>query len=151
MLVRDILKLKGAAVNAIGPADTIGALCTLLREKRVGAAIVSGNGRSIDGVITERDITYGLAVHGAALHAMPVSDLMTKAVITCTPGDRVAIVGSTMLSRKIRHMPVEDNGIAVGMVSIRDVLNMRVVGLQQETAGLRMNAKEPDHALQDRD
>jgi CBS domain-containing protein len=151
MNVRDILALKGAVVNVIGPADTIGDLCKLLREKRVGAAIVSGNGRTIEGVITERDVTYGLAVHGAQLHAMPVSQLMTKTVITCTPHDRVAIVGSTMLSRKIRHMPVEDNGVAVGMVSIRDVLNMRVVGLQQEAAGLRMSVQQPEHAAQDRE
>ena len=151
MNVREILALKGGVVNAIGPAETIEALCKLLRKQRVGAAIVSSDSRKIEGVITERDIAFGLAEHGAKMHAMPVSALMTKAVITCTPQDDVALISSTMQARRIRHMPVEEGGVAIGMVSIRDVLNMRVAGLQEEAAGLRMNAMQPNHALQDRE
>lgn len=151
MYVREILALKGAAVNAIGPSDTIEALCKLLRANKVGAAVVCSDGRKIEGVITERDITFGLAEHGGRLHAMPVSALMTKAVITCAPQDNVALVASTMLARRIRHMPVAENGVAVGMVSIRDVLNMRVAGLQEEAAGLRQHANAPDYSLYDRE
>ena len=151
MFVRDILALKGSVVITIGPSDPIGALCKLLRDKRIGAAIVSSNGRTIEGVISERDVAYGLAVHGAELNTLRVSDLMTRTVITCAPNDKVAIVASTMLSRNIRHLPVEVDGCAAGMVSIRDVLNLRVVDLQQETAQLRMLANQTDHALQDRE
>ena len=151
MFVRDVLTLKGSVVISIGPSDTIGALCNLLREKRIGAAIVSSDGRTIEGVISERDVAYGLAVHGAELITLRVSDLMTKTVITCMPDDRVSIVASTMLSRNIRHLPVEVDGFAVGMVSIRDVLNFRVVDLQQQTAQLRVLANQMDSVPQDRD
>ena len=151
MYVRDVLAIKGKAVIAIRPNDTINALCKLLREKRIGATIVSSDGRKIEGVISERDVAYGLAVHGAALDTMLVSTLMTKTVITCTPDDRVANVASTMLSRNIRHIPVEVGGRAAGMVSIRDVLNMRVVDLQQTAAQLRTFVNQVDRPLQDRE
>ena len=151
MYVRDVLAIKGKAVIAIRPNDTINALCKLLREKRIGATIVSSDGRKIEGVISERDVAYGLAVHGAALDTMLVSTLMTKTVITCTPDDRVANVASTMLSRNIRHIPVEADGHAAGMVSIRDVLNMRVVDLQQTAAQLRTFVNQVERPLQDRE
>ena len=134
MFVRDVLAIKAKPVVAIRPSDTINALCRMLRENRIGATIVSSDGSKIEGVISERDVAYGLAAHGPALEGMLVSTLMTKTVITCTPDDRVANVASTMLSRNIRHIPVEVDGRAVGMVSIRDVLNMRVVDLQQTAA-----------------
>ena len=126
-------------------------MINLLREKRIGASIVSTDGRRIEGVISERDIAYGLAVHGADLDTMPVSALMTKTVITCTPTDAIAMVASMMQSRNIRHIPVEDNGFAVGMVSIRDVLNFRVANLQQETAMLSSFVREAGRPPQDRD
>lgn len=151
MYVRDVLVIKAKPVVAIRPTDTINALCKLLREKKVGASIVSSDGNKIEGVISERDVAYGLAVHGAALDTMLVSTLMTKTVITCTPDERVATVASTMLSRNIRHIPVEVDGRAVGMVSIRDVLNMRVVDLQQTAAQLRSFVAEVDRPMQDRE
>ena len=151
MYVRDVLEIKGKPVVAIRPTDTINALCKLLREKRIGAIIVSSDGGTIEGVISERDVAYGLAVHGAALDQMLVSTLMTKTVITCKPDERVATVASTMLSRNIRHIPVEKDGRAVGMVSIRDVLNMRVVDLQQTAAQLRSFVNEVERPIQDRE
>jgi CBS domain-containing protein len=75
---------------------------------------------------------------------------MTKAVITCSPGDDVAKVASTMLSRNIRHIPVNDNNGLAGMVSIRDVLNVRLDELQQETAQLRSLVNQTDREPQDR-
>lgn len=151
MYVKDILALKGSVVIAIKPTDSIGTLCRLLREHRIGATIVSSDGQKIEGVISERDIAYGLAANGPALDTMLVSALMTKTVIKCAPGDKVAIVASTMLSRNIRHIPVEVDGRAIGMISIRDVLNFRVVDLQQETAQLRTFASHTDRAPQDRE
>jgi CBS domain-containing protein len=148
--VADILTLKGSMVITIKPSETIGTLSELLRDKRIGAAIVSHDGQTLDGVISERDIAYGLAIHKADLHALSVSALMTKAVITCSPGDDVAKVASTMLSRNIRHIPVEDSDGLVGMISIRDVLNVRLDELQRETAQLRSLAYETEREPQDR-
>lgn len=150
MQVADILQAKGNTVISIKPTDTISALSQLLRARRVGAAVVSSDGKRMEGVITERDICYAIGTHGANLHTLPVASLMTSNVITCTPRDSVAHVASTMLSRKFRHLPVVDQGKVVGMVSIRDVLNLRVDELQQQTAHLRSFATQSDSALQDR-
>ena len=101
-------------------------------------------------MISERDLAYGLAEYEDNLHAMPVSALMTKTVITCSPDDSVANVASTMLARNIRHIPVEDRKQLVGMVSIRDVLNLRVDELQQRTNLLHAFVRETDRDTQDR-
>jgi CBS domain-containing protein len=148
--VSNILAVKGSRVITIRPSDSITILAERLREQRIGAAVVSSDGRTVEGVITERDVTYGLAQHKGTLHAMPVSALMTKTVITCSPDDNVAAVASTMLARNIRHIPVEDHKQLVGMISIRDVLNLRVDELQRQTNQLRNFARETDRDPQDR-
>jgi CBS domain-containing protein len=79
--VADILAIKGSTVVTVQPSDTIAVLSERLREKRIGAAVVSTDGQTVEGVISERDVAYGLAVHKADLHALPVSALMTKEVI----------------------------------------------------------------------
>ncbi len=151
MKVSDILLAKGSAVVTIRPSETIGALSQRLRENRIGAAIVSRDGTMVDGVISERDIAYGLAIHKAELHTLPVSELMTKTVVTCSPHDSVASVASTMRARNIRHIPVEESGRLVGMISIRDVLNHRTDDLLQQTNLLRAFASHTDRdPVQDR-
>jgi CBS domain-containing protein len=150
MKVAEILASKGSVVITIKPSENVGALSRLLRDKRIGAAIVSKDGQTVDGVISERDVAYGVSIHKGDLHTLLVSALMTKTVITCSPGDEVARVASTMLSRNIRHIPVHDGRGLVGMVSIRDVLNVRLEELQRETAQLRSLANQADREPQDR-
>jgi len=150
MKVADILAVKGPTVVTVKPSETIAALSQRLREKRIGAAIVSSDGHTFEGVISERDIAYGLSVHKGDLHAMPVSALMTKAVITCSPEDNVANVASTMLTRNIRHLPVEHDKRLIGVISMRDVLNLRLDELQRQASMLRAFANNTDLAPQDR-
>ena len=151
MTVANILAAKGSAVITVKPSETIGALSERLREKRIGAAIVSNDGQTVDGVISERDVAYGLAVHKGDLHTMPVSTLMTKTVITCSLNDKISVVASTMLARNIRHLPVEEGKRLVGMISMRDVLNVRLDELQRETSLLRATVRETDlHGPMDR-
>lgn len=150
MKVADILAAKGSAVITVRPSETVGTLSRLLRDKRIGAAIVSRDGEAVDGVISERDIAYGLSVHGAELQTLLVSALMTKVVITCSPDESVATVASRMLSRNIRHLPVHDGHRLIGMVSIRDVLNSRLSELQHETALLRNFVTQTERAPEDR-
>ena len=151
MKVTDILAVKGRLVVTVQASESIATLSERLRERRIGAAVVSRDGQSVDGVISERDIAYGLAVHRADLHALPVSALMTTTVITCSPGDKVSDVASTMVARNIRHVPVVEENRLVGMISIRDVLNFRVDDLQQQTSMLRAFASEIGREPQDRE
>jgi CBS domain-containing protein len=148
--VAAVLASKSRVAATIKPTDTIAALCDVLAKERVGAAVVSRDGVVIDGVITERDITFGLARHKDEMLAKPVASVMTKDVITCKPGDDVGQVASTMLSRNFRHIPVEDGGRYVGMVSIRDVLKSRVDELNQQTALLRTYAGNSGTPVEDR-
>jgi CBS domain-containing protein len=150
MKVAEVLTSKSKIAATIKPTDTIATLCDLLARERVGAAVVSRDGVIIDGVITERDITFGLARHKDEMLAKPVASVMTKDVITCKPGDDVGQVASTMLSRNFRHIPVEDSGRYVGMVSIRDVLKSRVDELNQQTALLRTYAGNAGTPVEDR-
>ncbi len=150
MQVAEILKRKGFNVVMAKPSDTIATLARMLREKRVGAAVVSNDGVSIDGFISERDVTYSLSIHHAELCDMPIAKIMTSKVITCSPGDDVAKVASSMQAHHIRHIPVVEDNRICGMVSIRDVLNVRVDQLQQEAAMLRTLARGPKVEAQDR-
>ena len=151
MNIEEILTAKGKAAVTVKPSVTVAALAVLLREKHVGAAVVSEDGEKVNGVITERDIAHGLATHGAELHAVPVSALMTENVVTCSPSEPVARVASTMLSRRIRHMPVVNEGRLLGMLSIRDILKERVDELQQNAAMLHSLANKSDRPQQDRE
>ncbi len=150
MKVADILKSKAVAVISIKPDDTIQTLCTLLSQHRIGAAVVSSDGTTIEGIITERDVAYALAAHPSDLHAKSVATFMTKTVITCSPDDDAGRVASAMLSRRVRHIPVADGGRLTGMVSIRDVLKERVDELQQQAAQLLTQSAPADELLQDR-
>jgi len=148
--VADVLAVKGSRVTTVKPDEAIAVLSERLREKRIGAAVVSSDGVRIEGMISERDVAYAIASHKDKLHVMPVSALMTRTVISCTPKDSVATVGSTMLARNIRHLPVEESGRLVGMISIRDVLNLRVDELQRQTNQLRAFASHTERDPQDR-
>ncbi len=137
MRVADILKGKGAAVMTVKPSETIGALAQRLRTAGVGAMVVSQDGHSLDGIVSERDVTYALPVNAGKLHNLPVSDIMTATVITCSPQDSIAEVAKVMTTRRIRHLPVKENGRLVGMVSIGDVLKHRLYEIELEANVLR--------------
>ncbi len=151
MNIREILEAKNKPVFTVQPTDTIATLAAHFHEKRVGAAVVSHNGKAIDGVITERDVINALVSYGAELPNTPVSKVMTEKVITCSPLESVAGVASTMMSRNIRHVPVEDGGEFLGMLSIRDMLKERVDQLQQASAQLRKFVKDASREPQDRE
>jgi CBS domain-containing protein len=149
--VSDVLAYKKAAIVSVKPTDTVETLSEVLRANRIGAIVVSSDGSAIEGLISERDLAYAIATLKGDLHKTQVSELMTKDVITCSPTDDIALVGSMMMSRRIRHLPVQKGGKLLGMVSIRDVLNQRVDQLQRDTAQLRTFVAEVNRPLQDRD
>jgi CBS domain-containing protein len=126
--VSDIISSKG--VLTVRSDDTIAALSERLQQERVGAMIVSDDGDTISGIISERDIAYALSVHRSNLHDMKVGALMTKKVVTCSPEDRIYSVVRLMGEFHIRHVPVVRDGRVVGMLGMRDVIEQRLDELQ---------------------
>ena len=137
MHVDSILQRKQPAVLWVPPVLSIGEVAERLRSADVGVMIVSNDGELLKGLISERDIAHGLAVHGAALLSLKVSDLMTRSVITCALEDSVADIERIMTMRRIRHIPVVDGGKVVGVVSIGDVLKSKISEIELEANVLR--------------
>jgi CBS domain-containing protein len=137
MSVREILKAKGADVQTIGGDASVLAAVERLRDRTIGALVVSSDGKTIDGVFSERDVVKGLADHGDALLGMKVRDLMTTTVATCSPDDGVEKVMLEMTELRARHFPVVDGGRLVGIVSIGDVVKFRLEEVRLEKDVLR--------------
>lgn len=137
MRVADLLKGKPHAVMMVEPTLTVEALAARLRAARVGVMLVSRDGHVLDGIVSERDVAYGLAEHGATLPVLQVADLMTRTVITCSPTDTVAEVAKVMTLRRIRHLPVKEGDAIVGVISIGDVLKSRISEIELEANVLR--------------
>ena len=137
MKVADILRIKGSAVKTVPPHETALLLSGQLRAEQIGALVVSADGRSIDGIVSERNLAYGLVTYGDRLPTVRVSQLMTKTVVVCSPDDSVTDVMKLMTWRRIRHVPVKHGDRLVGIVSIGDVLKHRLGELQTEADVLR--------------
>jgi len=132
-----MLNVKGTNVVTVRSTDDIETLAKRFRLERIGAAVVSDDGETIDGIISERDVVYGLAEHGAELPDLRVSDLMTGSVISCKPKDNIRDIMRTMTTRRLRHLPVEENGHLVGIISIGDVVKHRLDEIELEANVLR--------------
>ena len=137
MNVEAILRGKGRAVATIRPDQTITAVLAALRDRNIGALVVSEDGESVDGIISERDVVHGLADHGSALLSLNVAEVMTRPVTTCDPDDSVADLMAEMTNRRIRHLPVVRGGRLVGIVSIGDLVKNRLDEIEYEARSLR--------------
>ena len=133
--------LLGASLCAyscnFGTADAREIQSRNLSQTRIFNSGDGIDGNSIDGIVSERDLAYGLATYGGRLPTISVSQLMTKAVIVCSPEDSVTDVMKLMTQRRIRHLPVKDGDQLVGIISIGDVLKHRLGELQVEAKVLR--------------
>ena len=137
MHVKVILKNKGSAVETIRPDATIADATDRLKTRRIGVLVVSRDGTSVDGILSERDIVSGLAEFGGSLLDQKVEALMTADVRTCTTEDTVMSVMELMTDRRIRHVPVVEEGNLVGIVSIGDAVKNRLNELENEASQLR--------------
>ena len=137
MDVETILKVKGAHVHTTPPDATISAVLKILKAERIGAMVVSEDGVSVNGIISERDIVHGLAEYGAGLLDKRVSELMTRKVLTCRPEDLVSGLMGEMTDKRVRHLPVTRDGKLCGLVSIGDVVKNRVEEVEREAEALR--------------
>lgn len=133
MHVQHILKVKGTAVATIHPEATLADATASLRDHGVGALVVSSDGRTIAGIVSERDVVRALAAHGGSTLGRDVASAMSTTVTTCHAHDTVDQLMSTMTDRRVRHVPVvDDDGHLEGIISIGDVVKARVGQLEAE-------------------
>ena len=137
MNVEGILRTKGAAVVTIRPDATVQSLVEGLRDRSIGAMVVSEDDRTPVGIVSERDVVRALADFGLRTLQLQVSQLMTRSVITCAPTDTMKQLMSVMTTRRVRHLPVIRDGELAGIVSIGDVVKGRLLELETETNVLR--------------
>ena len=132
MLIGQILAAKGSDVVTTRPDASVADVVRLLKEKRIGAVVVTDARGNVVGIISERDVALGLADHGAALLDKKVRQIMTKDVVTCAPDDGVEKLMQTMTEGRFRHLPVVQDGRMVGIISIGDVVKHRLQELETE-------------------
>ncbi|MDO8145277.1 MULTISPECIES: CBS domain-containing protein [unclassified Isoptericola] len=132
MRVTETLRHKGEGVVTIAPGSTVREMLALLAEHRIGAVVVSVDGMHVDGIVSERDVVRRLHVDGDEILDGPVTRIMTVDVHTCTPGTSLDDLMLVMTERRIRHVPVLDDGRLVGIVSIGDVVKRRMAEVQAE-------------------
>lgn len=137
MHVAAILKRKGNAVITASAEDTVRSVVELLTRHGIGAVVVVGPAKSIEGILSERDVVRCLGEGGPGVLDERVSRLMTSEVVTCAPGDSVADIMRLMTERRIRHVPVLDGGEMAGLVSIGDVVKERLEETEHEVEALR--------------
>jgi len=137
MNVEAILRNKGRSVVTVAPEARIAAAVALLRRHQIGALVVSTDGNSVDGILSERDIVHALADQGGKTLELEVAQLMSRRVITCKLGDSIADLMALMTDRRIRHLPVVEAGALAGMVSIGDVVKNRIDEVESEATSMR--------------
>ncbi len=126
MHISDVLHDKGHKIVTVRDTDTVHTAVKKLAEHRIGAVIVEDQWMRHAGIFSERDFVNAAATDGAAVLNLPVTSLMSTPVLTCKPTDRVESAMATMTMAKIRHLPVEENGHLVGIVSIGDLVKHRL-------------------------
>lgn len=137
MLIERILARKGADVAWVAPTASVTEVLATLRERNIGAVVVSDDGgRTAAGICSERDVVRRLAADGAGALELPVAEVMTSPVVTCEPNATVEQTMALMTERRFRHVPVLDGGRLAGIVSIGDVVLSRVQELSDEAKTL---------------
>jgi CBS domain-containing protein len=132
MLIRDVVSAKPAqGVRTIEPGATVRDLVAALAEYNVGALVVSNDGTTIGGIVSERDIVRRMATSPAVLD-LTVADIMTTDVHTCTPSDSCEELMQRMTDLRVRHVPVVEDDRLWGLVSIGDVVKNRIGELEFE-------------------
>jgi CBS domain-containing protein len=136
MPISDVLRAKGTQVVTVTPDTRVRRLLAILAEHRIGAVVVSHDGTAVDGIVSERDIVQALARRGAAVMSEPVTAIFTAEVHTVTPQTSIEEVMRLMTERRIRHAPVVVDGRLQGIVSIGDVVKIRIGELETERTAL---------------
>lgn len=136
-LVSQLIDAKGSGVFTIGPDATLGDAVQMLRDKRIGALVVTDPSGALTGILSERDIVRKLADTPGQTLPQSVGDVMTDKVETCARDDSLISVLKRMTEGRFRHMPVIEEGKLAGMLTIGDVINFRLTELEHEALQLK--------------
>lgn len=126
MLISDVLRSKGHHVVKVRTADTVALAVRKLAENRIGALVVEDQWMRLVGVFSERDFVNAIARDGAAVLGFDVQQLMSSPIVHCSSTQRIDAALATMTLAKIRHLPVIDDGVLKGIVSIGDLVKHRL-------------------------
>ena len=137
MNVAAILKLKGRTVVTTTADKSLLEIAKLLERHGIGCVVVEGDDGKVAGIVSERDLVRAIGQAGTNVLKEPVSDYMTKTVVTAREADTIDRVMSEMSSHRFRHMPVVERGRLTGLVSIGDVVKMRIAEAEMEAAAMR--------------
>jgi CBS domain-containing protein len=136
MRISDLLRVKGTKVITVTPDTKVRGLLQVLADEKIGAAVVSADGTSVDGIVSERDVVRAFAQRGAAVMSEPVTEIYTAQVRTVAPETSLDDVMRLMTEHRMRHAPVVVDGALTGLVSIGDVVKIRIDELETERAAL---------------
>jgi CBS domain-containing protein len=137
MIVNRILSIKGNNVVSIEPDRTLGEAAKLLSDRKIGALLVCDDRQPVSGIVSERDIVRAISDHGAQALSEPVSRFMTERVVTCTTKTQINDIMEIMTREKFRHVPVVENGSLMGIVSIGDVVKLRLEEIEAEAEAIK--------------
>jgi CBS domain-containing protein len=141
MRIADVLHHRDRVVHKIRSTDTVTTAVRKLSEHRIGALVVTDSwGRHV-GIFSERDLIHGLDRFGEMTPELPVGELMRQDVITCQMKDRVHKALELMTIHRIRHLPVQEGGAIVGIVSIGDLVGALIGDKELEVEVLRDMAR----------
>ncbi|MEJ5019655.1 CBS domain-containing protein [Ochrobactrum vermis] len=137
MTVRSILETKGRDVVVIAPADTLSHAVAMLNKHKIGALVVCDETGRIKGILSERDVVRAVAAQETKAMSMPVAEVMTAKVQVCREHHTINQVMEIMTRSRFRHMPVEEHGKLVGIISIGDVVKRRIEDVEREAEDIR--------------
>ena len=137
MTVAAILKHKGSDVATVAPTTKVAALAQLLSRRKIGAAVVQDAASQTLGIVSERDVIHAIARHGPAALDMTTAQIMTSAVRTATPRTTVDEAMALMTAGRFRHLPVVEGAALIGIVSIGDVVKVRMEQQAHEVDSLK--------------
>ena len=132
MRISDVIRRKGGEVVTLPANATVGRLLEVLEEHHIGAVVVSDDGATVSGIVSERDVVRHLHTDGVAILDETVAAIMTRDVFTCSPDDSIEDLALVMTERRFRHIPVATDGALVAIVSIGDIVKGRIDELQTE-------------------
>jgi CBS domain-containing protein len=137
MTLAEMMRSKADEIYKIGIGDSITAAAKVLVEEKIGALLVEDETGQIAGILSERDIMSGLPPHGADLHNVVVSELMTADIIHCDSSHTVAEAMELMDNHGIRHLPVYTGDQLVGLISLRDLVKSQISEVKAEADAMR--------------